>query len=53
MASAVSEFPRQALDATVLGFQHPRSLAPLRFERALRSDIMALVRVLGGDVADL
>jgi 23S rRNA pseudouridine1911/1915/1917 synthase len=53
MASAVAEFPRQALDATVLGFLHPRSLAPLRFERALRSDIMALVRVLGGGVAGL
>lgn len=53
MAAAASGFPRQALDATVLGFVHPRSLVPMRFERALRSDIMALVRTLGGGDAGL
>ena len=45
-AAAAAAFPRQALDAVVLGFVHPRSGKPLRFERPLRGDIMALLRSL-------
>lgn len=44
--AAASGFPRQALDAVLLGFEHPRSGSRLRFERPLRSDIMALLRAL-------
>lgn len=44
--AAIAAFPRQALDAVVLGFQHPRSGERLRFERPLRSDMVALLRIL-------
>jgi len=44
--AAVAAFPRQALDAIVLGFEHPRSFRRLRFERPLRSDMVALLRIL-------
>ena len=45
-AAAVAAFPRQALDATVLGFAHPRSGLQLRFERPLVNDISALIAAL-------
>ncbi|MFZ9414532.1 MAG: hypothetical protein ACO3CS_06670, partial [Alphaproteobacteria bacterium] len=44
--AAIAAFPRQALDAVVLVFQHPRSGERLRFERPLRSDMVALLRIL-------
>jgi 23S rRNA pseudouridine1911/1915/1917 synthase len=44
--AAVATFPRQALDATVLGFVHPRTGARLRFERPLTNDIRALIAAL-------
>ena len=37
------EFPRQALHAFRLAFLHPASGAPLRFEAAMPSDLVALV----------
>ncbi len=45
-AAAVAAFPRQALDATTLGFVHPGSGRTLRFERPLASDIKALIAAL-------
>jgi 23S rRNA pseudouridine1911/1915/1917 synthase len=53
VAAAVAAFPRQALDAVVLGFVHPRGGATLRFERPLRGDIMALLRQVDGDMLGL
>ena len=52
-AAAAAAFTRQALDAVVLGFIHPRSGRTLRFERSLRGDIMALLRTLEGGAAGL
>jgi len=40
---------RQALHATLLGFAHPRTREPLRFESPLPSDLTALVSALEGD----
>jgi 23S rRNA pseudouridine1911/1915/1917 synthase len=51
--AAASGFPRQALDAVLLGFEHPRTGSRLRFERPLRSDIMALLRALESGQAGL
>jgi len=45
-AAAVTGFERQALDAYILGFRHPRSGAPLRFEKKLSNDINSLIRTL-------
>jgi 23S rRNA pseudouridine1911/1915/1917 synthase len=45
-ATAVAALGRQALDAYVLGFQHPVSRRPLRFEKNLNSDINHLIRTL-------
>ena len=39
-------FPRQALHAATLGFRHPVSGAPLRFETRLPADMAALVTLL-------
>jgi 23S rRNA pseudouridine1911/1915/1917 synthase len=43
---AVAEFPRQALHACVLGFAHPATAAPIRFESALPGDMDALINYL-------
>jgi 23S rRNA pseudouridine1911/1915/1917 synthase len=51
--AAASGFTRQALDATLLGFVHPRSGKLLRFERPLRSDILALLQALESGQAAL
>jgi 23S rRNA pseudouridine1911/1915/1917 synthase len=40
------EPPRLALHATVLGFRHPRSSEPLRFERPLPDDLAAWLAAL-------
>jgi 23S rRNA pseudouridine1911/1915/1917 synthase len=53
VAAAIAAFPRQALDAIVLGFVHPRDGRPMRFERPLRGDIMALLRSIDGTPAAL
>ena len=45
-AAAVGAFERQALDAYILGFRHPRSGEPLRFEKKLQSDINQLIGTL-------
>jgi 23S rRNA pseudouridine1911/1915/1917 synthase len=39
---AMAAFPRQALDAFVLGFDHPETGERLRFARAYAPDIAAL-----------
>ena len=46
---AAYEFPRQALHATTLGFEHPVSGEMLRFEAPMPDDMNDLVRALGGD----
>jgi 23S rRNA pseudouridine1911/1915/1917 synthase len=46
-ARAVAEsFPRQALHAWLLGFEHPETGAEMRFESPLPADIAALVSAL-------
>jgi 23S rRNA pseudouridine1911/1915/1917 synthase len=45
-AAAVAGFERQALDAYILGFRHPGSGKPLRFEKKLSNDINSLIRTL-------
>jgi 23S rRNA pseudouridine1911/1915/1917 synthase len=45
-AAAVGAFERQALDAYILGFRHPRSGVPLRFEKKLSNDLNDLIRTL-------
>jgi 23S rRNA pseudouridine1911/1915/1917 synthase len=42
-------FPRQALHAATLGFRHPATGAPLRFESPLPPDFAALVARLSGN----
>ena len=42
------DFPRQALHAARLGFRHPRSGAPLRFETSPPPDMQELVERLNG-----
>ncbi len=44
---AVAAFPRQALHAAVLGFDHPVSGQALRFEAPLPDDMAALIAALG------
>ncbi|AXI45965.1 RNA pseudouridine synthase [Sulfitobacter sp. SK012] len=46
MADAIRAFPRQALHAAVLGFQHPVTGEMVRFEAPLPPDIAALLTVL-------
>lgn len=41
-------FPRQALHAAVLGFEHPVSGVMLRFEAPLPQDFVGLIQALGG-----
>ena len=45
-AAAVEALDRQALDACVLGFTHPRSGAPLKFTKKFPHDISNLIRTL-------
>jgi 23S rRNA pseudouridine1911/1915/1917 synthase len=45
--AALAALGRQALHAAVLGFEHPRSGAPLRFESRLPADMAALLAALG------
>ncbi|MGE3142789.1 MAG: RluA family pseudouridine synthase [Hyphomonadaceae bacterium] len=44
--AAAREFPRQALHAAVLGFVHPASGQPMRFESPLPADMAALLMAL-------
>ncbi|XAO71488.1 MAG: RluA family pseudouridine synthase [Acetobacteraceae bacterium] len=44
---AALDFPRQALDAVVLGFTHPRTGKMLRFEKSLAPDIVQLLDTIG------
>jgi 23S rRNA pseudouridine1911/1915/1917 synthase len=43
---ALAELGRQALHATVLGFEHPSSGQPLRFESTLPPDLQKLIAAL-------
>jgi 23S rRNA pseudouridine1911/1915/1917 synthase len=45
------DFPRQALHAARLGFQHPRTGAAICFETAFPDDMARLLNELDGDVA--
>ena len=45
-AEAVNGFPRQALHAAVLGFDHPDDGRPLRFEAPLPEDMVTLLSLL-------
>lgn len=45
---AAREFPRQALHAAVLGFEHPVTKKPLRFEASPPADMAALIAALRG-----
>ncbi len=47
-ATAARAFPRQALHAATLGFVHPATGDPLRFESPLPSDMAELLGVLRG-----
>ncbi len=47
-AEAAHGFPRQALHAAVLGFTHPASGEPLRFEAGWPDDMAALAAALRG-----
>ncbi len=49
---AVRGFPRQALHAAVLGFEHPVTGAALRFEAPLPEDMVRLLAALRGPVAE-
>ncbi|HWA03134.1 MAG TPA: RluA family pseudouridine synthase [Rhizomicrobium sp.] len=46
--SAAREFPRQALHAVLLGFQHPTTHKTMRFSSPWPADIAALVEALRG-----
>ncbi|WP_246748662.1 RluA family pseudouridine synthase [Rhizobium setariae] len=46
--SVVSSFPRQALHAYLLQFEHPRSGEIMRFEAPLPEDMLALIEALKG-----
>jgi 23S rRNA pseudouridine1911/1915/1917 synthase len=45
----VQDFHRQALHAYLLGFKHPGSHAPVRWEAKIPSDMNDLIRVLEGN----
>ncbi len=47
-AGAANSFPRQALHAAVLGFTHPVTEEPMRFEAELPEDLATLIQVLSG-----
>ena len=46
---ALLAFPRQALHAATLGFQHPVTKQPLSFESPLPPDLAALLTLLDGN----
>jgi 23S rRNA pseudouridine1911/1915/1917 synthase len=46
--TAAAEFPRQALHAWLLGFQHPSTHKHLRFESAWPEDFAGLIAALRG-----
>ena len=48
--AALLDFPRQALHAAVLGFRHPRTGAPMRFETPPPPDFTALLRALDAPI---
>ena len=50
-AEAVRRFPRQALHAAVLGFEHPISGENVRFEAPLPQDMATLLEILRGAVS--
>ena len=45
-AAGITEFPRQALDAVILGFEHPKTGKHLRFEKKISRDISDLLERL-------
>lgn len=47
-AEAAQTFPRQALHAATLGFEHPATGRAMRFESALPADMAALLEALAG-----
>ncbi|MDP5305708.1 RluA family pseudouridine synthase [Paracoccus spongiarum] len=51
-ATAAAAFPRQALHAAHLGFDHPVSGRPMAFDSPLPADMQALLAVLGGAAGD-
>jgi 23S rRNA pseudouridine1911/1915/1917 synthase len=51
-ADAIRGFPRQALHAAVLGFDHPLSGARLRFETPLPADLAELLAALRSPMPD-
>jgi 23S rRNA pseudouridine1911/1915/1917 synthase len=46
--AAAADFPRQALHAYVLGFQHPSTHKTMRFEQPWPADLSALIAALRG-----
>jgi len=46
---ATRDFPRQALHAAILGFEHPVSAQHMRFEAPLPADMAGLIATLRGD----
>jgi 23S rRNA pseudouridine1911/1915/1917 synthase len=48
---ALLDFPRQALHAASLGFAHPRTGQPMRFETPPPEDVGALIALLDGNVS--
>ena len=48
-AAEAAAFPRQALHAAILGFPHPATGIPMRFESALPDDMANLREALEGD----
>jgi 23S rRNA pseudouridine1911/1915/1917 synthase len=46
LRAAIADFPRQALHAQILGFTHPASGEPIRFESELPRDIQELISFL-------
>ena len=51
LREALRQFPRQALHAVRLKFNHPVTGRPLDFESALPADLRALLDVLTRDLA--
>ena len=47
---ALLDFPRQALHAATLGFAHPRTGAPLRFETPVPDDLRRLISLLNDNM---
>jgi len=51
LRSLVQAFPRQALHAFLLGFQHPVTGVVMRFERDPPEDMASLIAALRSDCA--